>query len=121
MDVEYAERCGICAVGPGAAADIVARCSIVVVELPEHFQAIEDALPRGIDALDWNIGLCCAVRFIVHSLSPRAFRHGQGGNCGERERIQPLELKHLEKSLRSRHQRENECVCMCGKATSRVF
>jgi hypothetical protein len=43
--------------GIGAAAGIVARCSIVVVELPEHFQAIEDALPRGIDALGWNIGL----------------------------------------------------------------
>ena len=65
MDVEYAERCGICAVGPGAVADIAARCSIVVVELPEHFEAIGDALPRGIDALGWNIGLCCVGE--VHS------------------------------------------------------
>jgi hypothetical protein len=62
---ELAEMCGICAAGAG----IVGRCNIAVVELPEHFQAIEDALPLGIDALGWNIRLCLLVRFIVHSLS----------------------------------------------------
>jgi hypothetical protein len=78
-----AEMCGICAAGAG----IVAQYNIVVVELPEHFQAIEDALPLGIDALGLNIGCVALVRFIVHSLSSSGISTYTGIECGERESI----------------------------------
>ena len=37
------------------------RYSIVVVESPEYFQAIEDALPREMVVLSWNIGFRLSV------------------------------------------------------------
>ena len=53
-----ADTCEICEAGFGPPAGIAVLCSTFVVELLVHFQAIEDALPRGIDALGCNIGLC---------------------------------------------------------------
>jgi hypothetical protein len=76
----------VSAAGTGDGVYIVVQCSIVVVELPEHVQAIEDALPRGIGALGLDIRLWFGgeVHGAFIRLAPRVNRHVQGLEfCGK--------------------------------------